>query len=273
MTDLPAAGIFTDPATTNAEAKQAQEDIRAFMAQVPGGQASSTLIIAAGSITPNRAYHHVDTEGATAADDLTHLAVASLPSGSWVLLEVTDPARVVTLKHAAGGSGQMLLATAADFALDTLGKWVLLRRDGTDWEEMTRGFGADLAAFRTYLGLAFAAFTNVAQSWTKPQRAGEHPLGDITGSVAIDVGAYQDFTATTTGNITLANPANIAAAINQKGTISIDNTGDFALSGLGTFWKRLHTTGVPTLPAGPCRIDYHVRSGTRIEYSFAEVEV
>lgn len=117
-----------------------------------------------------------------------------------------------------------------------------------------------------------SAFLNILQNWTKPQIAMNSGLGDITGSVAIDLATAQDFERTTTGDITLANPVNIAAAVNQKGTISIDNSGDFALSGLGTFWKRINGSGAPVFPAGACRFEYHVKSATRIEYSFGEVE-
>lgn len=117
------------------------------------------------------------------------------------------------------------------------------------------------------------ADTAVAQTWTKPQRPAVTALGNITGSVALDLNASgQDFTATTTGAITLANPTNIAAALGQKGSLTLDNSGGYALSGLGTYWKRLHTTGAPILPAGNCRFDFHVVSATRVEYSFAEVK-
>lgn len=138
MTDLPAAGTFTSPSRTNDEAKAAQDTTLAFIRQLPGTMARSTLSIASGLITPTRGQHDVDTESAAAADDLTNIATTNLPDGSLLRLHCVNAGRVVTVKHAAGGAGAVALAAAADFALDATSKWVLLQRSGTDWVEIDR---------------------------------------------------------------------------------------------------------------------------------------
>jgi len=138
MTALPAAGYFSDPARTNAEAKTAQDDMLAFVRQMLGGQASTELTIASGAAVPTRGMHTIDTEADAASDDLTNLDTTNLPDGSWLLVGCADAARVVTVKHNAGGAGQIALTGAADAALDATSKYILLRRSGANWAEIGR---------------------------------------------------------------------------------------------------------------------------------------
>lgn len=153
MTALPAAGYFTDSQRTNLEAKQGQDDVLAFIRQMPGATAETELTIAAGAITPTGAVHRVDTEGDAAADDLATVATTNLPDGGALLLRAVDPARVVTARTQGGGAGQLHLH-GADFVLDAVDKWLLLVRRGTDWYEVLRSHGADAAAAQTALGIS-----------------------------------------------------------------------------------------------------------------------
>ena len=132
-------------ALTVADKKQALENFLAAAKQLPGGAAETVLVIAAGVITPTRAAHAVDTEGAAAADDLTHIALDHLPDGSLIELRCQDPSRVVTVRHQAGGVGQIVLAGGADFVLDNLDKFIRLQRRGTEWRE--RGRYVDIGDF------------------------------------------------------------------------------------------------------------------------------
>lgn len=154
MTDLPAAAYFTDPARTNDEAKTAQDNTLAFIRQLPGAMARSTLTIASGAVTPTRGVHDVDTEAAAAADDLTNIATTNLPDGSLLRLHCVNAGRVVTVKHAAGGAGAVALAGSADFALDDTKKWVELQRSGADWVEIDRYPALVAAAGEAAAGVA-----------------------------------------------------------------------------------------------------------------------
>lgn len=107
--------------------------------QLAGAQAPTELTVAAGTVTPTRASHTVDTEGDTAADDLANIVQDHLPDGSFLFVMPANAARVVTLKHGAGGTGQILLEGGVDFALDATNKWLWLVRDGTTWRERARG--------------------------------------------------------------------------------------------------------------------------------------
>lgn len=153
MTDLPAAGLFTAGDTTNDGAKTAQDAILAFIRQMPGGSARSTLTIASGAITPTRGQHDVDTEGGAGADDLTNILTTNIPDGGLLRIHAVNASRVPTVKHAAGGAGAVSLNGAADFALDTLTKWLLLQRKGTDWVEIDRFPALIAAATDTAAGL------------------------------------------------------------------------------------------------------------------------
>lgn len=146
MTALPTAGVFSNPVTTNAIAKQAQDDTLAVIRQMLGGEVESTLTLAGDAVTPTRGLHTIDTEAAAASDDLKNIVTTNLPDGSVLLIRAANPARVVTVKHNAGGAGQVALAQAVDVPLNATTKFLLLKRTGANWEEVGRhGFFATLA--------------------------------------------------------------------------------------------------------------------------------
>lgn len=146
MSDFPAAGYFSDPARTNAEAKAAQDTWLAATKQLPGGAAETANTIVAGVVTPTTSIWSVDTEAAAASDDLTHIATTNIPDGSIVYVHAASAARVVTVKHNAGGAGQIASADVADIVLDATSKWLILKRTGANLEEIGRlGFSASVA--------------------------------------------------------------------------------------------------------------------------------
>jgi len=112
---------------------------------------------------------------------------------------------------------------------------------------------------------------NAVQTFTKPQRPAVAASASVAGDVTLDLDVANDFPLTLTAAITITNPALSAPMVGQKGSIVITNPSVYALSGIGTYWKRSGGTGVPTLTAN-CRIDYHVVATDRIEYSFSAVE-
>lgn len=140
MTALPVHGYISDLSRDEAEVQQALEDTLDVIRQQPGGSVESTLTIAAGIVTPTGGIHAIDTEAAAATDDLTNIDQTNLPDGATLLINGANAAHVVTLKHGAGGVGQVLLADKADLALDTIG-WIWLKRTGTSWEELMRSPG------------------------------------------------------------------------------------------------------------------------------------
>jgi len=60
-------------------------------------------------------------------------------------------------------------------------------------------------------GDANVTFLDVNQSFTKGQAITPNALGSVTGATAIDASTANDFTMSTTGNITLSNPTNLKA--------------------------------------------------------------
>ena len=138
MSTLPIAGYLSNAVRTEGEAKTALEDMLASVKQIPGaGVAETTLTIASGSITPpsgGPGIFKIETEAATAADDLTNIVQTNIPDGSMIWIRCANAARVPTVKHAAGGSGQATLANAQDLVLDDVLKWICLKRTGTLWE-------------------------------------------------------------------------------------------------------------------------------------------
>jgi hypothetical protein len=129
----------------------------------------------------------------------------------------------------------------------------------------------DAPLARHNLGLDNVAYLTVAQDWTKPQRSQAVQTAEAGGSVALDFGLYQNFDLTLTADITFANPTLTAAMVGQKGTIGLVPNGH-AITNMGTLWKRVGETGSPSEITGYGRIDYHVRSTSRIEYAYNDVE-
>ena len=147
MSTLPAAGYIENAARTNAETKVALEAIRDIMAENVGGEARAELTIATGSVTPAEGsgggIFRIDTEGNAAADTLDTIAQTNTRDGQIIILMAENVARVVTLNHAAGGAGQMLLTDATDLVFASLNAWVAFQRRGTDWVELLRNVPLD----------------------------------------------------------------------------------------------------------------------------------
>ena len=127
------------------------------------------------------------------------------------------------------------------------------------------------AAARTNLGLDNVAYLNVTQDWSKPQRNQALFTGNVGGSVTLDMGAYQNFELGLSADVTFANPTIVTAMVGQRGCVGIAPNG-FAITAMGSLWKRVGDTGAPGEITGQGRIDYHIRSTSRIEYAYNDVE-
>jgi len=141
MATLPAVNYLTDNARTEGEFKAGLEAMLAATKQIPGaGAADLAVTIAAGSITPagSGGVLVVETESLAASDDLANIIQTNYPDGSLLLLRNNNAARFVVVKHAATGSGQILLDRSADYVLDDTKKYLLIQRRGTDWYEVDR---------------------------------------------------------------------------------------------------------------------------------------
>lgn len=143
MTQLPAAGTFNaNDSLTQGELRQAHEDVRTVLEESPGFASPETLTISAGVVTPTRGFFRVDTESAASTDDLTNIALTNIPDGRVVWCALQDEGRVVTAKHAATGSGQLLLTNGVDLELNARSQILALKRVGNDLEEVAR-FGRE----------------------------------------------------------------------------------------------------------------------------------
>lgn len=141
--EFPAAGDIsaTGGAETNAVKKVVFEDFLAAAKQLLGGSAEGALTIASGSITPAASGRFtVDTEAAAATDDLANILQTNMESGRLILLRNASDSRIVTVKHAAGGAGQIHLVDELDLPLRDLDEFLILGSNGTDWIEVLRSY-------------------------------------------------------------------------------------------------------------------------------------
>lgn len=142
MAEFPAAGDFDEP-ITGAELIDAQEALLAASKQLPGAEAVSELTISGGVIVPTGSNHRVDTESNAAADDLSNIQATNVRDGAMLVLWPENITRVVTVKHAAGGNGQVYLRGDDDYAMDHDDAVLVLQLRGTLWREVARGERAE----------------------------------------------------------------------------------------------------------------------------------
>lgn len=214
MTDLPPAGYLSNASRDVGEMKQALEDIVAVIREIIGGNAEELRTISNGVITPTRASVVVDTESGAAADDLDQISTANLPDGRTILIRSADASRVVTVRHAQGGAGQIHLVDNANLALSSPTQWLWLIRRGNDWHEIMRGFGNNKLAALAFLG--FPALTGAGKSFL---RAREDETGvefRTPAQVITDIAAIKQ------GKHTISLTAGAAAPWNSQDSPALD---------------------------------------------------
>lgn len=171
MSSLPASGYISNAARTNAEQKLALEELRDAIAELEGGSARSELTISAGAVVPpdgsGGGHHTLDTEGNAASDDLTNVTTTNTPEGRILTLWMENTARVVTIKNAFGGAGQITLRNSTDFVFVALTDWIKIQRRGTDWVEIDRSArgGAVVIATGTVSAAATLDVTGLSSAY------------------------------------------------------------------------------------------------------------
>lgn len=150
---LPAHNDISGAGSDQLDLKTWLEGVRDEVSKVIGQGGDETVVIASGSATPGARDHGsiflLDTEGATASDDLVSFGLTNLNDGAFFVVKAANPARVVTLKNGASLS----LLGAADWALDDAAKWSLMRVEGAAVVEYFRECGADKVTARALLGV------------------------------------------------------------------------------------------------------------------------
>lgn len=218
MTAFPTANYIRDSARTETEMKDAFENWLATTKQAPGGAVISTLTIASGAVTPTTGVHQLETEAAAGTDDLTNIVQTNLPDGSLLWLSTASSSHDVVLKHAAGGAGQIRLCTGVDFTILTNQMWILLRRNGTLWDEITRFYADQSAAHRAFYatpGFGQNTFTG-RQEWDKGT--------DIASAATLAIGTdgnYFSVTGTATIMAIASAPIGTRIVLHFQGSLQI----------------------------------------------------
>lgn len=152
-----------------------------------------------------------------------------------------------------GGATYKAVASSTNVAPDS---------DPAKWERWGFSLSEINALIAGATGFAKLAVQN---TFTKGNVAAEAALPATTGSVVLDLALANNFGGTLTGNITLANPSNLAAG--QSGIIRIVNDAATPRTiAYGAYWKSPGGS-LPALTAIAGAVDlfgYYVESATRI---------
>ncbi len=95
------------------------------------------LTITSGGIQPTHSLHQIDTEGSSAADNLTTIQTVGVPEGTLITLFTADSARVVTVVDNAGN-----LRTDGNFVMDSDNDTITFIYAAGVWKEISRSNNA-----------------------------------------------------------------------------------------------------------------------------------
>ena len=157
--EVPDFGEIGEDTNTNAEQEVLLEELAEGVRRIPGLGFSGAVVdtISAGSITPDRGFVRVDTEGGAFFDNLDRIEIDNYLPESEICIRITDPARSVNIRNLQGGSGQIELVDSFGFTMVSKRMFLWLWLDGTTWRELDRSYGPEIEAERTFLGLGTAA--------------------------------------------------------------------------------------------------------------------
>jgi hypothetical protein len=155
MSDFTAAGYLSDLLRTQGQYRTGEETNLLAQKEMPGAVGYVELTISGGAITPSvgRQSFTVDTEGDAGVDDLDKLTATNVHDGGIAFLRAENTARVVTVRSAQGGAGQIFLDNNEPFVMDSSTKLIAVqyRANLTAWYEV---FRIDVAKYSRLAGYA-----------------------------------------------------------------------------------------------------------------------
>lgn len=155
MSDFTAAGYLSDLLRTQGQYRTGEETNLLAQKEMPGAVGYVELTISGGAITPpvGRQSFTVDTEGDAGTDDLDKLTATNVHDGGIAFLRVENTARIVTVRSAQGGAGQIFLDNNEPFVMDSSTKLIAVqyRANLTAWYEV---FRIDVAKYSRLAGYA-----------------------------------------------------------------------------------------------------------------------
>ena len=117
------------------------ESMLAITKELPGGnteKGSTSLSGGSFSVVDDYCVYPLDTSGGGPTDTLTNIGGATLRDGMIIGIRVTDPSRIITISHNAGGAGQIFLSLLRAKTMRTVNRYIWLRYNlsATAWYEV-----------------------------------------------------------------------------------------------------------------------------------------
>jgi hypothetical protein len=255
MATFPALNYLSNAARTQGEMKTAFEAWLAKCKQLLGGSVLTEFTISSGSITPTVAVFKVDTQSDAASDDLANIVTTHHDDGSIIEFRNENSGRLVTVKHAAGGAGQINLRNAADVILSGTTQWLRLIRIGADWFELSL---TPLAATTAIVGLSRFATVGETDSLSSTTLA-INPAGlakhSPLGIRKMDVPASAWEAATTNG-------ATLSKIETTTNAVGVGTCWDFSSSSMKHIWFKFKIPKGVTVTNFKFKVSWTAASGS-----------
>lgn len=131
----------TDPKPSKTDGQNCINTMIQWIKELPGGTEQSAVISLSNdsfAIANNYARYLIDTEAAAASDNLANIASTLPRNGQIISVSIANAGHVVTVKHAAGGAGQIMTARGRDAIMRKLGRpmWFVYEATEDLWREI-----------------------------------------------------------------------------------------------------------------------------------------
>lgn len=165
------------------------------------------------------------------------------PSGSIYVRTTTaaiyqyDGTTWVQMVGGGGGGGALALNDLSDVVITASASGDILRHNGTNWVDAAGIVATDITSGTVAAARlpATTAYTDVAQTFTKPQRGAIATLVSAANLIAVDLALSDNFKITLAQNNTLSAPTNVVEGQSGVITFTQDGTGSRTMA-YNAFW-------------------------------------
>ncbi len=220
--------FVADPATIVQSRASDTSNVLGLMydatAEILGQQINGEMILTInqGGVNIAGGYHSIECRNNLDVDILNNIGMDKLPEGRFLMLKAQTAARNITLRHNAGGIGQMKLVDNANFIL-TGKRWITLVKNQDQWVEINRSYGDDFEDARDHLGVdSTIANKSITNAKLADSMIGKHSIYMPAGAILpTKTNGAKSKVTHLAGNIKSISTLDFSGSIDNKAQFSI----------------------------------------------------